>query len=224
MYFKYSCQPQPKLMTISTFKKQLQTQAHTHTNIILCMSPLMSFICHIHNYTEYNEEWNVFSAFNPSKCTHLEQWAADCAAPGEQSWTSCRSRDSNPQPWVTSGFKSNALSIRPTTALVYFLISLSSNPGIVYYKYRWLCDKLLLFPYCKSLWLKVSAKYLNVIVYEIVFSGWIWLHICRINLHSSVLYRLHKNNLSEHSYMWPLSNSCSRVGWHMAYSSAITPQ
>ncbi len=44
----------------------------------------MSFICHIHNYTEYNEEWNVFSAFNPSKCTHLEQWAADCAAPGEK--------------------------------------------------------------------------------------------------------------------------------------------
>ncbi len=77
----------------------------------------MSFICHIHNYTEYNEEWNVFSAFNPSKCTHLEQWAADCAAPGEQSWTSCRTRDSNPQPWVTSGFKSNALSTRPTTAL-----------------------------------------------------------------------------------------------------------
>ncbi len=76
----------------------------------------MSFICHIHNYTEYNEEWNVFSAFNPSKCAHLEQWAAECAAPGEQSWTSCRSRDSNPQPWVTSGFKSNALSIRPTTA------------------------------------------------------------------------------------------------------------
>ncbi len=79
----------------------------------------MSFICHIHNYTEYNEEWNVFSAFNPSKCTHLEQWAADCAAPGEQSWTSCRSQDSNPQPWVTSGFKSNALSIRPTTAIIY---------------------------------------------------------------------------------------------------------
>ncbi len=73
----------------------------------------MSFICHIHNYTEYNEEWNVFSAFNPSKCTHLEQWAANCAAPGEQSWTSCWSRDSNPQPWVTSGFKSNALSTRP---------------------------------------------------------------------------------------------------------------
>ncbi len=26
----------------------------------------MSFICHIHNYTEYNQQWNVFSAFNPS--------------------------------------------------------------------------------------------------------------------------------------------------------------
>ncbi len=39
----------------------------------------------------------MFSAFNPSKCahTHLEQWAADIAAPGEQSWTSCQSRDSN---------------------------------------------------------------------------------------------------------------------------------
>ncbi len=36
----------------------------------------MSFICHIHNYTEYNQQWNVFSAFKPSKCTHtLEQWA-----------------------------------------------------------------------------------------------------------------------------------------------------
>ncbi len=34
----------------------------------------MSFICHIHNYTEYNEEWNVFSAFNPSKCT--QTWSS----------------------------------------------------------------------------------------------------------------------------------------------------
>ncbi len=25
------------------------------------------FICHIHNYTEYNQQWNVFSAFNSSK-------------------------------------------------------------------------------------------------------------------------------------------------------------
>ncbi len=75
------------------------------------------YLSHTQLYREYNEEWNVFSTFNPSKCTHLEQWAADCAAPREQLWTSCRSRDSNPQPWVTSGFKSNALYIRLTTPL-----------------------------------------------------------------------------------------------------------
>ncbi len=81
----------------------------------------MSFICHIHNYTEYNQQWNVFSAFEPIKVhTHLEQWAADIAAPGEQfeveqGWgfallkhltsfmdNSSRSWDSNPQPRVTS--------------------------------------------------------------------------------------------------------------------------
>ncbi len=63
------------------------------------------------------KEWNVFSAF-----THLEQWAADIAAPGVR----CLAQGSHlsrghflpepgfkPQPWVTSGFKSNALSIKP---------------------------------------------------------------------------------------------------------------
>ncbi len=69
----------------------------------------MSFICHIHNYTESNQQWNVFSAFNPYKCTHT--WSS-----GEQSGgfggllkglisvvdNSCRSRDSNPQPRDTS--------------------------------------------------------------------------------------------------------------------------
>ncbi len=56
----------------------------------------MSFICHIHNYTEYNEEWNVFSAFNPSKCTYtLEQWAADIAAPGEQLGVRCLAQGSH---------------------------------------------------------------------------------------------------------------------------------
>ncbi len=28
------------------------------------------FICHIHNYTEYNQQWNVFFVFDPSKYTH----------------------------------------------------------------------------------------------------------------------------------------------------------
>ncbi len=90
----------------------------------------MSFIWHIHNYTEYNEEWNVFSAFNPSKCTHTWRSGQPTLRRPGSSWgfgslpkgltsvvdTSCQSRDSNPQLWVTSGFKSNGLSIRPRTA------------------------------------------------------------------------------------------------------------
>ncbi len=81
----------------------------------------MSFICHIHNYTEYNQQWNVFSAFNPS--THLEQWAVDAVAPGEQLGVRCLAQGSHlsrgqflPETGfepVTSGFKSNTLSIRP---------------------------------------------------------------------------------------------------------------
>ncbi len=72
----------------------------------------MSFICHIHNYTEYNEEWNVFSAFNPSKWSSgqptLRRPGSSCgfgALPKDLTSvvdTSCQSRDSNPQPWVTS--------------------------------------------------------------------------------------------------------------------------
>ncbi len=60
----------------------------------------MSFICHIHNYTEYNQQWNVFSVFNPSKCTHT--WSSRqptlrrrgavggsvlCSRVSPQSWT-----------------------------------------------------------------------------------------------------------------------------------------
>ncbi len=77
----------------------------------------MSFICHKHNYTEYNEEWNVFSAFNPSKWSSGEltlrhpgsSWGFGALLKGLTSVvdTSCQSRDSNPQPRITSGFKSN---------------------------------------------------------------------------------------------------------------------
>ncbi len=65
----------------------------------------------------------MFSAFNPSK------WSSGqptLQRPGSSLGfgallkgltsvvdTSCQSWDSNPQPWVTSGFKSNALTIRP---------------------------------------------------------------------------------------------------------------
>ncbi len=76
----------------------------------------MSFICHIHHYTKYNQQWNVFSAFNPSKSTHT--WSSGqltLQRPGS-SWgfgallkgltsvvdNSCRSRDLNPQPRIKS--------------------------------------------------------------------------------------------------------------------------
>ncbi len=69
----------------------------------------MSFICHIHNY---KQQWNVFSAFNPSKCTHT--WSSGQPAlrrPGS-SW----GFDALLKGLTTSGYKSDALSIRATTA------------------------------------------------------------------------------------------------------------
>ncbi len=76
----------------------------------------MSFICHIHNYTVYNQQWNVFSAFNPSKCTHTWSSGQPTQRRPGSSWgfgallkgltsvedNSCQSRHSNPQPRVTS--------------------------------------------------------------------------------------------------------------------------
>ncbi len=60
----------------------------------------MSIFCLIHNYTEYNHQWNVFSAFNQSKCTHLEQCAADIAAPGVQFVGSVPCSRVSPQSWT----------------------------------------------------------------------------------------------------------------------------
>ncbi len=74
------------------------------------------FICHIHYYTKYNQQWNVFSAFNPYKCTHI--WSSGqptLQRPGSSRGfgallkgltsavdNSCRNRDSNPQPRIIS--------------------------------------------------------------------------------------------------------------------------
>ncbi len=71
----------------------------------------------------------MFSAFNPSKCTHLEQWAADTAAPGQQLGVRCLAQGSQLsrgqflleprfEP-TTSDYKSNALSTRPRLLEVY---------------------------------------------------------------------------------------------------------
>ncbi len=97
------------------------------------------FICHIHNYTEYNQQWNVFSAFNPSKCTHT--WSSGQPTlrfPGAVGGSVPRSRVS-PQSWtIPAGaeIRTHNLrlhvqrSIRATTAHILLLkgvIGLKSN-------------------------------------------------------------------------------------------------
>ncbi len=84
-------------------------------HIIFLLSSDELYLSHTQLYY-YNQQWNVFSAFNPSKCTHT--WSSGqprLRRPGN-SWgfgallkgltsvvdNSCRSRDSNPQPRVTS--------------------------------------------------------------------------------------------------------------------------
>lgn len=48
------------------------------------------------------------------------------------------------------------------SSLACFLIYLSNKPGILYYDYYWLLDKLLLFLFYKLLWLKASVKCIHV--------------------------------------------------------------
>ncbi len=69
----------------------------------------------------------MLSASNPSKWSSGQptswrpgsSWGFGALLKGLTSVvdTSCQSRNLNPQPWVTSGFKSNALSIRPRLPL-----------------------------------------------------------------------------------------------------------
>ncbi len=91
-------------------------------------------ISHIHNYIEYNQQWNVFSAFNPSKSTHTWSSGQSSLRRPESSWrfgallkglTSDVDNSGEPrfEP-TTSGYKSNTLSIRPRlppqTDICYF--------------------------------------------------------------------------------------------------------
>ncbi len=74
--------------------------------------------------TEYNQQWNVFSAFNPSKCMHtLGAVSRRCGARGAVFGVWCLAQGCHlSRGWflpelrfepTTSGYKSNALSIRP---------------------------------------------------------------------------------------------------------------
>ncbi len=90
----------------------------------------------------------MFSAFNPSKWSSGQptlrspgsSWGFGALLKGLTSVvdTSCQSRDSNPQPWVTSSFKSNALSIRPQLPRMSIICTLNF-PGIqrVHLKSLW---------------------------------------------------------------------------------------
>ncbi len=76
------------------------------------------FVTYTEYYTEYNQQWNVFSAFNPSECTHthLEQRAASGAAPGGQLGVRCLAQGSH-----LSRGQFLPRSIRATTAPLYMM-------------------------------------------------------------------------------------------------------
>ncbi len=79
---------------------------------------------------------------HPSAHTHLEQWAAEAAESGEQLGVRCLAQGSHlshgqflPEPRfepTTSGYKSDGLSIRSTTALIVYIHA--SMKQFVYFK------------------------------------------------------------------------------------------
>ncbi len=107
----------------------------------LSQSLFLFFFCHIHNYTEYNQQWNVFSAFNPSKCTHTWSSVQPTLRHPGSSWgfgallkgltsvvdNSCRSRDSNPQPRVTSPTLYSLGHGCPVSCHLYFIAQITQS-------------------------------------------------------------------------------------------------
>ncbi len=65
--------------------------------------------------TEYNQQWNVFSAFNPSKCTHI--WSSGLAEAGSSWGFGALLKGLTSVVDNSSGYKSNALSIRDRASL-----------------------------------------------------------------------------------------------------------
>ncbi len=94
---------------------------------------------HIHNYTEYNQQWNVFSAFNPSKCTHT--WSSGhCGARGTVRGSVPCSRVS-PQSWTLPA----GAEIQPTTSVVIINYNNSTKilpqtcSNVFYYNFILIC-------------------------------------------------------------------------------------
>ncbi len=74
------------------------------------------FVTYTEYYTEYNQQWNVFSAFNPSECTHTGAAGSQrCGARGAVGGSVPCSRVS-PQSWTIL-----PRSIRATTAPLYMM-------------------------------------------------------------------------------------------------------
>ncbi len=84
--------------------------------------------------------WNLCSAFNPSKCTHtvvnihLEQWAANAAAPGEQLGVWCLAQGSHLSRGIEGG-----------ESAAYFVLELI------------LFVKLVRFPEATTVWSEVLS-------------------------------------------------------------------
>ncbi len=89
---------------------------------VLIITECYQWRLHIHNYTEYNQQWNVFSAFNPSKCTHT--WSSGQLTVWRLGSSWCLAQGSHlsrgqflPEPRfepTTSNYKSDTLSTRAT--------------------------------------------------------------------------------------------------------------
>ncbi len=135
----------------------------------------MSFICHIHNYTEYNEEWNVFSAFNLSKCTHT--WSS-----GQP--TMQRPGSSRGLP-VGAGIRTHNLGLPRVSSPTLYPLG-QRLPMLSYVVLIYSCTLLSLLSYvneCVHVWVIVSvfAMFVNIdmVVLSLLMTPWNW--ICRLS-------------------------------------------
>ncbi len=85
---------------LSSFIQQIKLRLALFVTYTIIQSIMRSEMCSLH-------------LTHPSAHTPGAVGSRHCGARGAVGVTSFQSRDSNSQPWVTSGFKSNALSIRP---------------------------------------------------------------------------------------------------------------
>ncbi len=94
--------PAQKLLTLPNDQALCLSPADVRKTLSRINSRKEEFcICHIHNYTEYNQQWNVFSAFNPSKFTHTWSSGQPTMRRSGSSW--CLAQGSqlrvSPQSW-----------------------------------------------------------------------------------------------------------------------------